>query len=74
MALELDSPMPASKEVQHRPHQGHKPYNRAPKPPKHTDLPKTSAITKPKHAHSNLTLSDWLGMAESCERQHSLAG
>lgn len=35
------------------------PYKpRKPKPPK--DAPRTSAIVKPKHARSNLTLNDWL--------------
>lgn len=42
-----------------RPHVVSQPYKPGkPKPPK--DAPKTSAIVKPKHARSNLTLNDWL--------------
>jgi hypothetical protein len=52
--------MPASKEVRRKPRQGHKPYDRTPRPPKNKNPPKTSAITKLKDARSNLTLSDWL--------------
>ncbi|KAH9015793.1 hypothetical protein EDB85DRAFT_2076297 [Lactarius pseudohatsudake] len=56
--------MPASKEVQRKPRQSHKPYDRVPKPPKNKNLPKTSAITKPKQERSNLTLSDWLKVVQ----------
>ena len=52
--------MPSSKEVQCKPHQDHKPYDRTPRPPKNKNPPKTSAITKLKNAQSNLSLSDWL--------------
>src|SRR5882762_3335818 len=52
--------MPASKEVRCKPHQGHKPYDQTPRPPKNKNPPKISAITKLKNALSNLTLSDWL--------------
>ncbi|KAG8216690.1 hypothetical protein J3R82DRAFT_6893, partial [Butyriboletus roseoflavus] len=48
----------------HKPRDGHKPYNQAPKskgPSNSTQpLPKTSAIVPQKHARQNLTLSDWL--------------
>ena len=56
--------MPASNKVKHKPRQGHKPYNQPPKPCKNKNPPKTLAITKPKHARSNLTLSDWLEVVQ----------
>ena len=65
--------MPASNEVKRKPRQGHKPYNRPPKPCKNKNPPKTSAITKPKHAQSNLTLSDWLEVVQYYDNNRPLS-
>ncbi|KIK79182.1 hypothetical protein PAXRUDRAFT_16465 [Paxillus rubicundulus Ve08.2h10] len=47
----------------HKPQAGHKPYNRAPKPPISSQPPpKTSAIISQKHTRQNLTLGDWLAI------------
>ena len=58
--------MPASNKIQHKPCQSHKPYNQAPKSQKNKNAPKTSAKIKHnlKHAWSNLTLSDWIEVAQ----------
>lgn len=51
--------MPA--EHRRKPRQIVKPYERSkPSGPQGKDKPKTSAITRPKHACNNLTLHDWL--------------
>jgi len=64
--------MPASK-VQCKPHEGHKPYNQAPKPPKNKNAPKTSAIKKAKDVWSNLTLSDWLEVVQYYDKNQPLS-
>ena len=56
-----------------KPQVGHKPY--APQQPKQNsvDAPKTSATKPPKHAHSNLTLSDWLTVVEYYDNNQPLS-
>jgi hypothetical protein len=67
--------MPVSNKIQRKPHQSHKPYNQAPKSQKNKNAPKTSAIIKPnsKHARSNLTLSDWIKVAQYYDANQPLS-
>ena len=64
--------MPASK-VQHKPCEGHKPYNQAPKPRKNKNAPKMLAIKKVNDAQSNLTLSDGLEVVQYYDKNQPLS-